>query len=619
MNWTGTAWLSAVLGSAVFWYGGLVFLNSAGNELRAKRPGMMTLIALAISSSYLYSLAITFHLLEGMDFFWEVTSLITIMLLGHWFEMRAVSGAQDSLGELAKLLPDMADRLVAGKSEMVAVADLKVNDLVLVRPGAKVPADGVVTEGESDVSEAMLTGESNPINKAVGAKVIAGTVNGSGSLTVKVERIGEDTALAGIMRLVSEAQQSKSGTQILADRAAFYLTIIAVVVSLASLVGWLLAGAGWNTAIERMVSVLIIACPHALGLAVPLVTSISTSMAAKQGLLIRNRVALEAVRSVDIVLFDKTGTLTLGQPGVTDIVPAQGWTDAKLLSVAATLESKSEHALARAVVERAAKGRATDQGKVTKWRSLPGLGVAARIGVDGYLVGGPNLLTAHPHIIDSELTRQARALSKQGKSVIYVLKASEVIGMMAIADEIRPESKEAIDSLRQMGIETAMVTGDTKEVAQAVADELGIKQVFAEVLPADKTAKVKLLQERGHQIAMVGDGVNDAPSLVQADVGIAIGAGTDVAVESAGIVLIKSDPRSVSKIIWLSRGTYRKMVQNLVWATGYNVIAIPLAAGALAPWGLTLAPAVAAILMSFSTIIVAANAQLLRHQALVKM
>ncbi len=619
IEWTRTSWLSAVLGSVVFWYGGLVFLKSAGNELRAKQPGMMTLIALAITSSYLYSLAITFQLLVGMDFFWEVTSLITIMLLGHWFEMRAVSGAQDALGELAKLLPDMADRLIKGKPKAVKVADLKMGDLVLVRPGAKVPADGVVIEGESSVSESMLTGESRPIDKAVGAKVIAGTVNGAGSLTIKVEHIGEDTALAGIMRLVSEAQRSKSTTQILADRAAFYLTIIAVVVGMAALIGWLLSGAGWNIAIERMVSVLIITCPHALGLAVPLVTSISTSMAAKQGVLIRNRMALEAVRSVDTVLFDKTGTLTVGKPGVTDVVPGPGWTKLKLLTVAAALEGRSEHVLARAIVARANSDQAIFSGRITDWRSLPGQGVVALVDDEQFLIGGPNLLAQHPHKIRNNLATRADELSRMGKSVIYVLRRDEVIGILAAADEVRPESKVAIESLRAMNIESAIVTGDASDVAGAVARELNIAQVFAEVLPADKTTKGRLLQEQGHRIAMVGDGVNDAPSLTQADVGIAIGAGTDVAIESAGIVLVNSDPRSVARVIGLSRATYRKMIQNLIWATGYNVVAIPLAAGALAPWGLTLAPAVSAVLMSFSTIIVAANAQLLRRSALAKM
>lgn len=606
----GVEWISAVLGSLVFFYGGAVFIKSAWGELKAKLPGMMTLIALAITAAYLYSLAVTFQLLEGMDFYWEVTSLITIMLLGHWIEMNAVSNAQNALGELAKLLPDMAERITNGKSEHVAVRDLKVGDVVLVRPGAQVPADGEVVKGASDVNEAMLTGESQPVAKKIGSAVIAGTVNGNGSLNVKVTKVGEQTALSGIMRLVAEAQKSRSRAQVLADRAAFYLTIIAIVVSVATLVYWLGVGAEPAIAIGYMVSVLVITCPHALGLAVPLVTSIATSISAKNGLLVRNRLALELARLVDVVLFDKTGTLTTGEQGVGDVLAFGDYNTASLLPLVAALEKDSQHPIGRALYE---LGKKTKLPAVTKWQSLPGIGVEGEIGGEMYAVGGPQLLATRKITIDSAIATKLSTADSLGKSVLYVLKKDIIIGAITIGDQIRTESKEAIAALHALGISVAMVTGDAQGVADHVAQNLGIDTVFAEVLPGNKVDKVKELQSQGKTVAMVGDGVNDAPALTQANVGIAIGAGTDVAIESAGIVLVKNDPRDVVKVFALSRATYRKMLQNLVWATGYNVVAIPLAAGVFAFVGLTLQPALAAVLMSFSTIIVAANAQLLRR------
>lgn len=616
INFNGREWLIAALGSILFFYGGSVFFKSAWNELTARLPGMMTLISLAVISAYLYSLAITFGLLPGMDFFWEVATLITIMLLGHWIEMRAVAGAQNALQELAKLLPDTAERLTGDKTEKVAVADLKIHDRILVRPGAQLPADGQVVEGSSDVNEALLTGESRPVEKAVGATVIAGSVNGSGRLVVEITRVGADTALAGIMRLVAEAQQSKSRSQIIADRAAFWLTIIAIVVGLITLNGWLLAGAGLAFAMERLVSVLVIACPHALGLAVPLVTSISTSLAARHGLLIRDRLALESARQIDVILFDKTGTLTLGQQGVTDIVPLTGQSADEVLAIAASLEKDSEHAIGQAVMRRAGKLKLQ---AVSDWRSLAGQGVQGQIGRIKYAVGGPQLLRALDLTLTKEQSDQTRALTSQGKSVVYLVAGDEIVGLLAVADQIRPESAAAVASLHALGKRVAMITGDAQDVAAYVAKELKIDQVFAEVLPDHKVQQVRELQRQGLKVAMVGDGVNDAPALTQADVGIAIGAGTDVAIESAGIILVKSDPRDVANVFALSRATYRKMVQNLFWAAGYNIVAIPMAAGVLYNQGILLPPAIAAILMSFSTVIVAANAQLLRRLPLAKM
>lgn len=613
ISFAGSGLVTAVLGSIIFFYGGWVFIKSAFGELKAKLPGMMTLIALAITSAYLYSLAITFGLIPGMDFFWEVSSLITIMLLGHWIEMNSVSNAQNALGELAKLLPDTAELLVGQETKTVALSELKVDNEVLVRPGAKIPADGVIIKGSSAINESMITGESKPVAKEIADAVIAGTINGSGSLTVKVTHVGTDTALAGIMRLVAEAQRSKSHTQILADKAALYLTIIAIVVGIITLNGWLLAGAGLAFALERLVSVLVITCPHALGLAVPLVTSISTSLSAKHGLLIRNRLALESARNIDVVLFDKTGTLTMGQQGVANVVATAKLDVAAIIKLAGALENDSEHSIGQAVVTYAKqKQAAVSAAAVTNWKSLPGKGVTGTINGQAYAIGGPQLLLELKLTPAKTVAEQVRSFASQGKTVIYLLENKIIVGLLTITDIIRPESKEAVESLHQMGIKVAMVTGDSNDVAQYVATELKIDTVFAEVLPANKVSKVKELQQQGQKVAMVGDGVNDAPALTQSDVGIAIGAGTDVAIESAGIILVKSDPRGVVSVFTLARATYRKMIQNLIWATGYNVLAIPLAAGVLVSRGITLQPAVAAIFMSLSTVIVAANAQLLR-------
>jgi Cu2+-exporting ATPase len=594
----GSSWIPFLLGSVIFFYGGIVFLKGAWGELKARLPGMMTLISLAILSSYVYSVATTFFI-SGTEFFWELATLIVVMLFGHWMEMKSVSAAQGALKELAKLLPDTAE-LESGNK--VSVSQLKIGDVVLVRPGSKVPADGEVIEGNSSVNEAMLTGESDLVKKIKGSQVIAGTVNSNGSLKVKVTKIGENTALAGIMRLVAEAQASRSRAQILADKAAFYLTIIAIFSGVATLIAWLVAGKGISFALERTVTVLIIACPHALGLAVPLVTSISTSLAARNGLLVKNRVALEAARSIDVVLFDKTGTLTKGEHGVVDIWAVNGSSSDFVLKVAAAIEADSEHPIAQAIVNKA-KELGVYFSPAQNFEAIPGKGVKATVDAKEFFVG-----RFEGDI--GELRNKVEQASREGKTVVYVLEQNKLIGIIATADLIREESKQAVNQLRQMGIRVAMLTGDSEAVAQYVSKELGITEYFAEVLPENKSEKVKELQKDGSKVAMVGDGVNDAPALAQADIGIAIGAGTDVAIESAGIILIKSDPRDIVKIIKLSKATYSKMVQNLVWATGYNVVAIPLAAGL---FGIILPAAIGALLMSLSTIIVAANAQFLRR------
>lgn len=604
----GSALLPFVLGSIVFFYGGLVFINGAIGELKHRRPGMMTLISLAILSAYLYSLATTFWLV-GTEFFWELSTLIVVMLFGHWMEMKSVASAQGALGELAKLLPDVAE-LISG--ENIAVSQLKVGDIVLVRPGAKIPADGRIHEGESSVDESMITGESTAVSKVVGDTVIAGTVNGGGSLRITVTQIGNDTALAGIMRLVADAQKSKSKAQILADRAAFYLTIIAILAGGATLSGWLLAGAGLAFALERMVTVLVIACPHALGLAVPLVTSISTTIGARHGLLVRQRMALESARNIDVVLFDKTGTLTEGRHGVVDVWPQLNYSEDALLALAATVEADSEHIIGRAIVKEATH-RQINLLSATNFQALAGAGVTAEIDSKKIAVGGPQLLAQLKLSLTEPLQTQSSQAGAQGKTVVYVVADNQVIGGIALADVIRPQSKLAVEQLTQQGVRVAMLTGDSHAVAEYVANQLGIKEFFAEVLPANKVEQVKRLQADGSKVAMVGDGINDAPALTQANLGIAIGAGTDVAIESAGIILMKNNPLDIPKITKLSQATYIKMIENLVWATGYNVVAIPLAAGVLAGWGIILAPAVGAVLMSISTIVVAINAQLLRR------
>jgi len=605
----GNEWLPAILGTIIFFYGGLVFLKGAKNELADRLPGMMTLISLAITVAFGYSLAVTLGLVEGMDFWWELATLIAIMLLGHWLEMASVMNAQGALKELARLLPDEAELM---DDKKVPVSKLKVGDMVLVRPGSQIPADGEVVKGESDVNESMLTGESKPVKKAAAAQVIGGTINGSGSLTIKVTKVGGETALAGIMKLVAEAQSSKSKTQILADKAAFYLTFAAIGAALITWAAWAATEQPAGFILERVVTVLVIACPHALGLAVPLVTAISTTLAAKNGLLIRQRMALETARNVDIILFDKTGTLTKGEQGVVDIV-TDG--DAKeLLAIAAAIESESEHPIARAIVK-AAKEQNLKIPTISNFAGLAGRGAKATIikRHEAY-VGGPRLVEELKATVPGSVKEATKQASNEGKTVVYVIDQHKTVrGAIMLADVIREESKEAVAALHKMDKRVAMLTGDSKGVAAWVAKELGIKEYFAEVLPEHKAETVRKLQADGSRVAMVGDGVNDAPALTQADIGIAIGAGTDIATESAGIVLASSDPRGVTKIVKLSKATYHKMLQNLGWATGYNAIAIPLAAGVTAAAGFVLSPAIGAVLMSLSTIIVAINAQFLRN------
>lgn len=610
LAFTGSQYIPALFGAIIFYYGGLVFLKSAKAELEGRQPGMMTLISMAITVAFGYSLASTLGLVAGMDFWWELATLVTIMLLGHWLEMASVQSAQGALQELAKLLPDEAELITHDGTRKVPVDQLKVGDQVLVRPGAHIPADGNVAKGESDVDESMLTGESRPVKKVLQSDVVGGSINGSGALTVRVTKVGGDTALAGIMKLVAEAQSSKSKTQILADRAAFYLTFVALGAALITWIVWAIAGQSAGFILERIVTVLVIACPHALGLAVPLVTAISTTLAAKNGLLIRQRMALEAARNIDVILFDKTGTLTKGEQGVVEIVGKDD--DKALLALAASVEQESEHPIARAIVKSAKDQQATIS-PITGFSALAGRGAQATISGKTVYVGGPRLIDELHANTPASVARAADRASQEGKTVVYLITDAQVRGAIMLADTIREESKEAIASLQQMGKRVAMLTGDSEGVAAWVARELGITEFFAEVLPEHKAETVKKLQADGSKVAMVGDGVNDAPALTQADIGIAIGAGTDVAIESAGIVLASSDPRGVFKIIKLSKATYRKMTQNLAWATGYNAIAIPLAAGVTAGAGFVLSPAIGAVLMSLSTIIVALNAQLLRR------
>ncbi len=611
----GSQWLPAVLGSVVYWYGGWPFLTGAVRELGDRRPGMMTLVAMAISTAYVYSIAIDLGLVTGMAFYWELATLVTIMLLGHWMEMRAIGSAQSALNELAKLLPDEAERIVDGRTEIVPVSALKEGDLVLARPGARIPADGIVEEGESWVDESTITGESRPVQKSPGSQVIAGTVNGSGSLRTRVNRVGEDTMLAGIMRLVAEAQSSRSRAQDLADRAAYWLTLIAIGVAVVTLVFWGVARGLDNFTLERVVTVLVVACPHALGLAIPLVIAISTTISARSGILVRDRLALEEARKIDVVIFDKTGTLTGGEQGLVDMTAVEGVAEDEALALVAAAEGDSEHAIARALV-RAAGGQKVEVPEATGFQAIPGRGVAANASGRDVLVGGPRLIEGLGIHLPEPVERKTRLWGERGHTVVYLVEGGRVLAAFALADAIRPESREAVAELKAMGIRVAMLTGDSEDVARWVAGELGIDTWFAQVLPEHKAEKVKTLQQGGAVVAMVGDGVNDAPALAQADVGIAIGAGTDVARASAGIVLVKNDPRDVAKIVELSRASYEKMVQNLAWAVGYNAIALPLAAGVLAGIGFVLPAWIGAVLMSLSTIVVAINAQTLRRLSL---
>ena len=611
----GSNLIPPVFGTAVFLYGGVVFLRGALQELRAKLPGMMTLISLAITVAFLFSLAVTLGV-GGTPLWEELATLVTIMVLGHWIEMRSINQAQGALKELAKLLPNAATRVSAGDQlEEVPIMELREGDVVLVRPGASIPADGVVVSGSSAVNESMITGESRPVDKAVDSTAIAGTVNGSGSLRIKVTRTGEQTSLAGIMRLVAQAQTSRSRAQALADRAAFWLTIVALAVGTLTLVVWLVVGAGASYAVERTVSVLVIACPHALGLAVPLVVAISTTLGAQNGLLVRDRRGLEEARNLNAVVFDKTGTLTRGEFGVVDIATAPGLASEEALRIAAAIERDSEHTIARGIVK-SAEERGLKSEAATSFEAIPGHGVRAVVDGQELYIGGPAMLTKLGLKLEGDLAQAAERASARGQAALYLMAKDRVLAVFAVADVVREEAREAVKHLHAAGIEVIMMTGDAQAVADAVAQDIGIDQVFAQVLPEHKAERIKSLQAQGKRVAMVGDGVNDAPALVTADVGIAIGAGTDVAVEAGDIVLVRSDPRDVPRIIELSRATYRKMVQNLWWAAGYNIVAIPLAAGVLARQGIVLAPAWAAVLMSASTVIVAFNAQMLRRKRL---
>jgi Cu2+-exporting ATPase len=608
-SFLGSKWISAIFGTVVFAYAGIVFLRGARGELADRKPGMMTLISLGILVSFGASLAATFGLFE-VEVWWEVATLITIMILGHWLEMRAVTQAHGALDALAALLPDTAERVDGSEIRTIPIGQLRAGDLMLVRPGTRVPADGEVVEGTADVDESLITGESKPVAKSPGAKVIAGTVAGGGSLRVSVTAVGDATAVSGIMRLVSAAQASGSRAQALADRAAALLFYVALAAGAATFIYWWLAGDKGHGLI-RAATVLIIACPHALGLAIPLVIAISTSLGAQNGLLVKDRLALERARNLDVIVFDKTGTLTRGSPALSGVVVAPGVSEEDLFARAAAVEMDSEHALAKVIVAEG-KRRGLIRLAASGFEALPGRGAQALVDGATVTVGGPRLLAARSVLPSPEIAKAAAAWGGEGKTVLYVIADRGVLGALAVEDEIRPESREAIEELHRLGLRVAMITGDSKAVAESVARRIGIDDVAAEVLPTDKAAAIERFQRGGKRVAMVGDGVNDAPALATANVGIAIGAGTDVAVESAGIVLVRSDPRDVVGAIKLSRAAYRKMVQNLVWATAYNLVAIPVAAGLFLRWGVELPMSVGAIAMSLSTLIVAANAQLLR-------
>ncbi len=612
----GSRWIEPVFATIVFIIGGVPFLRMAVPELRNRQPGMMTLISLAIGVAFIYSLA-ALIIAPKSGFFWELVTLIDVMLLGHWMEMRSIRQASGALNELAKLMPDTAERIRPdGSIESVSTGGLRAGDLVLVRPGASVPADGEVTEGDSDVNEAMITGESWPVSKQPGDPVIAGSINGSRSLRARVTATGDQTALAGIMRLVEQAQQSKSRTQILADKAAGWLFYIALAAALLTAIIWTVAQGFDVEVVQRVATVLVIACPHALGLAIPLVVAISTSMAANNGILVRDRLALESAREIDTVIFDKTGTLTKGDFGVVDMAAADGVNPDEALALIAAVEGDSEHIIARAI-RQSAERKGLVLPTVNSFEALKGRGVRAVSGGRMVHVGGPRLLEMLALAPGSGLSRFAEEAGSKGKSVVYLVDGDQVRAALALADAIRPESRQAVVRLHELGIRVVMLTGDSQPVAAAVAAELGIDSFFAEVLPEHKDQQVAALQREGRKVAMVGDGVNDAPALTRADVGIAIGSGTDVAIESAGIILVRSNPLDVVRVFDLSKASYRKMIENLIWATGYNVVAIPLAAGILYPsLGILLSPALGALFMSLSTIIVAINAQTLRRAKL---
>ncbi|HEV7811782.1 MAG TPA: heavy metal translocating P-type ATPase [Leifsonia sp.] len=602
------AWISPLLGTVMYFWGGRPFLTGAVSELRARKPGMMLLIALAITVAFIASWGASIGLLDSqLDFWWELALLIVIMLLGHWIEMRSLAQTSSALESLAALLPDQAERVTGDEVEVVSPVDLQVGDVVIVRPGGRVPADGDVIDGVADVDESMITGESRPVTRGPGDHVVAGTVATDTAIRVTVTAVGPDTALAGIQRLVAEAQNSSSPAQRLADKAAGWLFWFALGAGIVTAIVWSLVGSP-NDAVIRTITVLVIACPHALGLAIPLVVSISTERAAKGGVLIKDRLALESMRTVDSVFFDKTGTLTKGEPIVSHVVASGSFSEDDVLAFAAAAEADSEHPLARAIVQ-AAQERGLTVARASDFRASTAVGVTATVDSRNVSVGGPTMVREH----DAEPLPDTEAWKDQGAIILHVLADGDVVGAIGLADEVREESRQAVDALHALGIQVVMITGDAEAVATSVAAELGIDRVFAGVHPEDKAEKVAELQHEGRKVAMVGDGVNDAPALAQADVGIAIGAGTDVAIASAGVILASDDPRSVISVIELSRQSYRKMKQNLWWAAGYNLIAVPLAAGVLAPIGFVLPMEVGALLMSASTVVVALNAQLLRR------
>ncbi|WP_284864839.1 heavy metal translocating P-type ATPase [Corynebacterium rhinophilum] len=614
-EFTGSSWIPPVLGTIIFIYGGTPFLQGGWSELKSRQPGMMLLIAMAITVAFVASWVTTLGIGGfDLDFWWELALLVVIMLLGHWLEMRALGAASSALDALAELLPDEAEKIIDGQTHTVPVSELAVDDIVLVRAGARAPADGTIVEGSAEFDESMITGESRPVFRDKGERVVAGTVATDNTVRVQVEAIGGDTALGGIQSMVAEAQESSSRAQALADRAAALLFWFALSAAFITAVVWSIIGSP-SDAVVRTVTVLVIACPHALGLAIPLVIAISTEQAAQSGVLIKERMALERMRTIDAVLFDKTGTLTEGAHAVTGVATVEGISEGQLLAVAAAAEADSEHPLARAIVKAAEDHAEASQEQLhsSDFSAAAGRGIQATVDGAEVLVGGPNMLRelelATPGVFDA----QVEEWSQRGAGVLHVVRDGQIIGALAVEDKIRPESRAAVQALQEQGVKVAMITGDATQVAEAVGEELGIDEVFAEVLPQDKDSKVTELQERGLAVAMVGDGVNDAPALARAEVGIAIGAGTDVAMESAEVVLASDDPRSVLSMISLSRASYRKMIQNLIWASGYNIIAVPLAAGVLAPIGVVLSPAAGAVLMSLSTIVVAFNAQLLRR------
>ncbi|WP_035778445.1 copper-translocating P-type ATPase [Arthrobacter sp. 35/47] len=611
----GSMWISPILGTVIFIYGGAPFLKGGITELKSRQPGMMLLIAMAISVAFIASWITTLGVGNfNLDFWWELALLVVIMLLGHWMEMRALGSAAGALDALAALLPDEADKVTESGIETVSVSTLAAGDVVLVRSGARVPADGDIVDGAAEFDESMITGESRTVARTVGETVVAGTVATDNAVRVKVTAVGSDTTLAGIQRLVAEAQASSSKAQALADRAAALLFYFALIAGIITFIAWLLLGSP-DDAVIRTVTVLVIACPHALGLAIPLVIAISTERAAKGGVLIKNRMALERMRTIDVVLFDKTGTLTEGRHAVTAATTTGGISEAEMLALAAAVESDSEHPVARAIVQTATEDpEAVAYGyRGNGFSSMTGRGVRATVNSSEVAVGGPNMLKELNLNTPADMTGTIQEWVDRGASVLHVVRDGEVIGAVRLEDRVRDESKAAVKALQDRGVKVAMITGDARQVADAVGAELGIDEVFADVLPQDKDSKVAELQSRGLKVAMVGDGVNDAPALARSEVGIAIGAGTDVAMESAGVVLAGNDPRSVLAMIDLSRASYRKMIQNLVWATGYNILAVPLAAGVLAFAGFVLSPAAGAVLMSLSTIVVALNAQLLRR------